>query len=107
VCTAKSCKGGEFPSLQNGDLSVKEETFAEKHRSFSISGGWCSVGNPAQKNYLSREPKKEGQGPHKALEPIILIIMKMMMEIKITAVKRNIYIISNPYYVHVPAKYVI
>jgi hypothetical protein len=82
VYTAKSCKGGERirDALNGGNCQLREKTLRRKHRSSRITLFWCRVDDPTQKDDLSRNPK-EDQGPHNAVESMIVVMMMMMMMI--------------------------
>jgi hypothetical protein len=90
-----------------GTCQLRKKPLQKNIDPLGIPGGSRSVGNPARKNYLSRKPKKEGQGRHKVLELIIILIMKMMTKINITAIKWNKYIISNSFHAHIASKYIL
>jgi hypothetical protein len=74
---AKSCKGGRF---KMGTCQLRERTMTEKHRSTKITGGWRRVDNPTHKCNLSQYPKKRGQGPHRAAERMMMMMMFKLRE---------------------------
>jgi hypothetical protein len=60
-----------------GTCELREENLIEKHR-FSYMTG-VSVDMTTLNNGLSRNPLKEGQGPHCGVEPMIMIFITSLM----------------------------
>jgi hypothetical protein len=60
-----------------GTCQLREKTLTPKHRSSSVAWSWCSIDNPTKENGLSRN-LKEGQGPYRAVESMMIMTMMMM-----------------------------
>jgi hypothetical protein len=67
-----------FRLFKTGTCQLREKTLTEEHRSSRIAGGWHRVQKLPQKNDLSRNPK-EGQGPQRAVEPMMIILVKKLL----------------------------
>jgi hypothetical protein len=57
-----------------GTCQLRERTLTEKPGLCRIAGGWHRVDNRMQKNDLSGNPKKESQGPHTAVKPMMMMM---------------------------------
>jgi hypothetical protein len=70
-CTRLSDAKAES-EFKNGDLSVKEETLTEKHRSSRIAGGLHRVDTPAHEKLFAWKFAKENQGQQRAVKPMVM-----------------------------------
>jgi hypothetical protein len=64
-----------------GTCQLRKKIPREEHQSSKIDGGWRKVHKQTHTNDLSRNPK-EGQGLHRAEEPMMMIMKVINYENK-------------------------
>jgi hypothetical protein len=68
-----------------GTCPLREKTVTEKHRSWGGGGGGgVGLRTQARKMICLEILKEEGQGPHRAVEPLMMMMMNTVMKIYAT-----------------------